>query len=127
MRKYFHSFLAMIGLLLTSSAGAQNLYCSEAPPWKVSSVARSASAGEFVLAIETLDAGRAPQVISVTVTAGTARYVTYQSHVGWTFAVYAVEDEQGRTARVGTQAWCDGRMRSYDEAVLPIQASGDRA
>jgi hypothetical protein len=117
----------MTWCLLTSSVAAQNLYCSEPPHWKVSGVARSANEGELVLAIEAIDARGMPQVISVPARSRTTRYVTYQSHAGWTFAVHVLEEEQGRTARVGTQAWCDGRMRSYDEAVLPIQASGDRA
>lgn len=127
MRKTLHKLLAITLLVLTSSVGAQNLYCSEAPHWKVSSVTRSADENGFVLAIETVDATGTVQVISVSTTSGSTRYVTSTSHVGWTFAIYVQEDDRRRTARVGTQAWCDGRMRGYDEIVLPVLMRGERA
>jgi hypothetical protein len=127
MHKSFHGFVAMIWLLLTSSAGAQNLYCNETPYWKVSSVARSANEGELLLAIETVDARGTPQAISVSATSGSTRYVMHQSFVGWTFAVHVLEDEWRRMAKIGTQAWCDGRMRSYEETVVPISTLGERA
>lgn len=127
MRETLHNLLAITLLVLAGSVSAQNLYCSEAPPWKVSSVTRSADESEFVLAIETVDARGTAQVISVSTNSGSARYVTSTSHAGWTFAIYVQEDERRRTARVGTQAWCDGRMRSYDEIVLPVLTLGERA
>ena len=126
MRHKMHYLLATT-VLLTCSANAQNLFCSEAPHWKVSGVTRGANDRELVLAIETVDAAGAAQVISVSTTSGSTRFVTYTSYGGWTFAIHTQEDEQRRTAIVGTQAWCDGRMRSYHEAVLPVVTQGDRA
>ena len=120
------SQLALTLLLLTSSADAQNLYCSEAPHWKVSSVTRSASDSELVLAIETIDVRGTPQTISISTASGATRFVTQSSYDGWTFAIHVQEDDRRRTARIGTQAWCDGRMRSYDETVLPVLTQGDR-
>ena len=118
--------LAILLLMTTSLVAAQNLFCSEAPHWKVSSVTQTPSDGELVLAIETVDAEGAVQLMMVSTTSGSTRYVTTQSSSGWTFAVHVQKEEQRRTARVGTQAWCDGRMRAYDEIVLFVLATLDR-
>ena len=79
-----------------------------------------------MLAIETADARGMVQLISVSTTSGSTRYVTDHNYAGWTFAVHVKEDERRRTATVGIQAWCDGRMRGYDETVLPVQVVLDR-
>ena len=118
--------LAILLLMTTSLVAAQNLFCSEAPHWKVSSVTQTPSDSELVLAIETVDAEGAVQLMMVSTTSGSTRYVTTQSSSGWTFAVHVQKEEQRRTARVGTQAWCDGRMRAYDEIVLLVLATLDR-
>ena len=118
--------LAILLLMTTSLVAAQNLFCSEAPHWKVSSVTQTPSDGELVLAIETVDAEGAVQLMMVSTTSGSTRYVTTQSSSGWTFAVHVQKEEQRRTARVGTQAWCDGRVRAYDEIVLLVLATLDR-
>ena len=125
MVKRPRSILAIFVLLSASLVSAQNLYCSVTPPWKVSSVTQDSSDGELSLAVETIDAQGLVQHITVSTTSGSTRYVT-SHHSGWTFAIHVQEDERLRTARVGTQAWCDGRMRAYDETVLPIQLTQDR-
>lgn len=120
------SILAVFLLLATSLVGAQNIFCSVTPPWKVSSVTQNSSNGELLLAIETADARGMVQLITVSTTSGSTRYVTDHNYAGWTFAVHVQEDERRRTATVGIQAWCDGRMRGYDETVLPVQVVLDR-
>lgn len=126
MAKSLQNILAVLVLLATSSVSAQNLFCSVTPPWKVSSVTQNSSDGDLSLAIETIDARGVAQLITISTASGSTRYVTYHNYAGWTFAIHVQEDEQRRTARVGTQAWCDGRMRGYDETVLPIQMTLDR-
>ena len=117
---------ALASLLATGSANAQSLVCSVTPQWKVTSVTQTSSDGDLSLAVETTDARGEVQLITVSVALGSTRYVTYDGRAGWTFAVVVLEDERPRTVKVSTQALCDGRMRGYDEAVLPVLVALDR-
>ena len=123
-RKVFVTLL----FLAAGSVNAQSLVCSVTPQWKVSSVTQTSSDGELSLAIETTDAGGTVQQITLSIPAGSTRYVTYRGagRAGWTFVLHVQEGEHPRTVRVSTQASCDGRVRGYDEAVLPIQVMLDR-
>ena len=124
LRKVFVTLL----FLVAGSVSAQSLICSVTPQWKVWSVTQTSSDGEVALAIETTDAGGTIQQITLSIPAGSTRYVSYQGagRAGWTFVVHVQEGEHPRTVRVSTQASCDGRVRGYDEAVLPIQVMLDR-
>ena len=115
---------SLISLLAASSVSAQSLACSVTPQWKVSSVTQGVNDEGLSLAIETTDARGTVRQITVSIALGSTVYVVTQP--GWNFAVHVQEDERPRTAKVSTQAWCDGRMRGYDEAVLPIQMTLDR-
>ena len=116
----------LISLLAASSVSAQSLVCSVTPQWKVSSVTQGLNDEELSVAVETTDARGTVRQITVSIALGSTRHVTQHGHAGWNFAVHVREDERPRTAKVSTQAWCDGRMRGYDEAVLPIQMTLDR-
>lgn len=115
---------SLISMFAASSVSAQSLTCSVTPHWKVSSVTQGSNDEELSLAVETTDARGTVQQMTVSIHLGSTVYV--MPRTGWNFAVYVQEDERPRTARVSTQAWCDGRMRGYDEAVLPIQMTLDR-
>jgi len=116
---------SLICLFATSSVSAQSLVCSVTRDWKVSSVSQSLNDAELSLAIETTDARGTVHQMTVSIPLGSTRFVTQYGRAGWNFAVHVQENEQPRTAKVSTLAWCDGRMRGYDEAVLPIQMKLD--
>ena len=113
-------------LLAVSSANAQSLACSVTPQWKVTSVTQTSSDGELSLAVETTDARGSVHQLTLPIVPGSVRHVTQTGRAGWTFAVLVREDERPRTVKVSTQALCDGRMRGYDEAVLPVLVALDR-
>ena len=115
---------SLISPLAANSVSAQSLVCSVTPQWKVSSVTQGLNDEELSVAIETTDARGTVRQITVSIALGSTVSVVTQR--GWNFAVHVQEDERPRTAKVSTQAWCDGRMRGYDEAVLPIQMTLDR-
>ena len=121
-----HKIFATVLLLATSSADAQNVFCTLTPPLKVAGIKQNLSDGEFSLSIETIDARGALHVIAMSVPPGESRFLRHQSHGGWAFSIHVQEEQALRTARVSTQAWCDGRVRGFDETVVPIQIVLDR-
>ena len=121
-----HRVFVTLLWLAAGSVNAQSFVCSVTPQWQVVSVTQTASDGELSLSIDTTDARGTVQQIALSIPVGSTRYVTYAGRAGWTFVVHVQEDERPRTVRVSTQASCDGRVRGYDEAVLPIQVMLDR-
>jgi hypothetical protein len=121
-----HKIFVTLLLLATSSVGAQNLFCSLTPPLKVSGVTQNTIDGELLLSIEIIDPRGMPQLIALSIPPGETRVIRHQSDGGWAFAIHVKEDQRYRTARVSTQAWCDGRARGFDETVAPIQVVLDR-
>ncbi|MEO8186073.1 MAG: hypothetical protein ABI580_01760 [Burkholderiaceae bacterium] len=117
---------SLLSLFATSSVSAQSLVCSVTRHWKVSSVTQSSNDEEVSLAIETTDARGTIQQMTVSIPLGSTRFVTQHGRAGWNSAVHVQESERPQTAKVSTLAWCDGRMRGYDETVLPIQMPLDR-
>ena len=116
---------SLISLCAASSVSAQSLVCSVTPQWKVSSVTQTSNE-ELSLAIETTDARGTVQQMTVSIPLGSTLHVAQHGRAGWNFVVHVQHDERPQTAKVSTQAWCDGRIRGYDEAVLPIQITLDR-
>jgi hypothetical protein len=121
-----HKIFVTLLLLATSSVGAQNLFCSLTPPLKISSITQNTSDGELLLSIETIDPRGTPQLIAVSIPPGETRFIRHHSQGGWAFAIHVQEDQRHRTVKVSTQAWCDGRVRGFDETVVPIQVVHDR-
>ena len=113
-------------LLATSSVDAQNVFCTLTPPLRVTGITQSLSDGEFSLSIETIDSRGVPHVIAMSVPPGQSRFLTHQSHIGWAFSIHVQEEQPLLTAKVSTQAWCDGRVRGFDETVVPIRIVLDR-
>ena len=98
-----HKIFVTALLLATSSANAQNVFCTLTPPLKVTGITQNLSNGEFSLSIETIDSGGALRVIAMSIPPGETWILRHQID-GWSFAIHVQEEQPLRTVRVSTQS-----------------------
>ena len=114
-------------LSISSGASAQSALCQLTPEWKVLSVTQTSYQGDLLLSVETTDDQGLLRTLAVRIQSSQPSYVTASGHLGWTIRFSVEADLDFRSVKVWTEAWCDRRLKYFDETVLPLLWAPDSA
>jgi hypothetical protein len=121
------TIFCVVLLSISSGVGAQSPYCQLMPEWKVLSVTETSNQGDLLLSVQTTDDQGVPHTLAVPVRASRPSYLMTDGYFGWTIRFSVEADFDFRSVKVWTEAWCDRRLKYFDETVLPLLWAPDSA